>query len=148
MADCSSFGQSPHINITLSKGVNLRSPLGLEIIAVRGLLLARVTGFHDQIAILEGAGANPEIVAVLYTAMSSSLDAAHCVISRSSKTTTDPLVSSGAIDFGGLDISDASTVLAKSFSSSLAPIGFLRGRCPREAVTGEPWGFLEKIGEH
>ena len=53
------FKSSPYMSAT--KNVKLGSAFGLEVIAARGLMIARLTGFRDQVIV--PAGACPEATA-------------------------------------------------------------------------------------
>ena len=63
-----SFKGPPYMSAT--KNVKLGSAFGLEVIAARGLMIARLTGFRDC----------PEATAAIYTAMASTVKPARDVV--------------------------------------------------------------------
>ena len=84
------FKSSPYMSAT--KNVKLGSAFGLEVIAARGLMIARLTGFRDQVIV--PAGACPEATAAIYTAMASTVKTARDVATYHDTDAVTEVVSS------------------------------------------------------
>lgn len=86
----------------MSSGVSLRSEIGLEIVAARGILAAQFTGFHSQIFIPDGA--NVQIIAALYLAATASVEFSQKLFEDFQPGRTSPVEWEGGCHLSNINI--------------------------------------------